>query len=401
MAKDNSRFHQTVDVAAVALLCAVALIGYRFQWTQFILLLPLAGFPAIYLARRARRKTNDDRIEVERLTVALKESDQRFRAAFDHAAGMGLATSDGRWLQVNKSLCQMLGYSEDELLTTKIRVLSHAEDLDWMQEQINNLLEGSIASIQLEQRCLRKDGQIICVILSGTKSAEPHDSAASLVFQIQDISDRKRAEEQLMHEALHDALTGLPNRAWFIDQVRKSLARWKRRKQGAFAILFLDLDGFKGINDILGHSVGDQVLVAFSERLSSTVRPGDTVARLGGDEFTILLDDLNDMNDAITAVKRLVKMLKDPFHLPGRDLAVTASIGVALSADEYVDADELLRHSDVAMYRAKKLGKGRYEVFDRATSVRLERQSQIENDLGHAVERDELVLEYQPIVTLR
>ena len=183
---------------------------------------------------------------------------------------------------------------------------------------------------------------------------------------------------------------------------RKPLfARWKRRKQGAFAILFIDLDGFKGINDVLGHLVGDQLLVEFSQRLSSTVRPGDTVARLGGDEFTILLDDLNDMNDALTAVKRLVKTLKEPFHLPGRDLSVTASIGVALSADEYVDADELLRHSDVAMYRAKKLGKDRYEVFDRATSVRLERQSQIESDLGHAVERDELVLEYQPIVTLQ
>jgi diguanylate cyclase (GGDEF)-like protein/PAS domain S-box-containing protein len=400
MAKDNSRFHQIVDVAALALLCAVALIGYRFQWTLFILLLPLAGFPAVYLTRRARRMTNHDRIEAERLTVALKESDQRFRAAFDHAAGMGLATADGRWLQVNKSLCQMLGYSEDELLTTNVRVISHAEDADWMQEQINNLLEGSIASIQLEQRCLRKDGQTIWVILSVTKIAEPHDSAASLVFQVQDISDRKRAEEQLMHEALHDALTGLPNRAWFIDQVRKSLARWKRRKQGAFAILFLDLDGFKGINDILGHSVGDQVLVAFSERLGTSVRPGDTFARLGGDEFTILLDDLNDLNDAITAVKRLMVILKEPFHLPGRSLSISASVGVALSAEEYMDPDEMLRHADAAMYRAKQQGRGRYEIFDRVAGVNLERQSRIQSDLSHAVERAELVLEYQPIVRL-
>jgi diguanylate cyclase (GGDEF)-like protein/PAS domain S-box-containing protein len=398
--KVSSRIDQIIGIVTLALLCAVALIAYRSRWTQFILLLPLAGFLSIYLIDRARRKINSERVAAERLTLALKESDQLFRAAFDHAAGMGLATSRGEWLEVNKSLCQMLGYAEDELLAKSVRSISHAEDVDWMQEQINNLLEGAIASIQLEQRCLRSDGQIIWVILSVTKIPEPHDSAASLVFQIQDISDRKRAEEQLMHEALHDALTGLPNRALFIDQVRKSMARWRRRKQGAFAILFVDLDGFKAINDILGHAVGDQVLVEFSRRLGSSVRPGDTFARLGGDEFTILLDDLNDLNDAIIAVKRLMAILKEPFHLLGRDLAVSASIGVALSADEYVDADEMLRHADAAMYRAKQQGRGRYEMFDRVTGVNLERQSRIQSDLSHAIERAELVLEYQPIVAL-
>jgi diguanylate cyclase (GGDEF)-like protein/PAS domain S-box-containing protein len=398
--KVSSRIDQIIGIVTLALLCAVALIAYRSRWTQFILLLPLAGFLSIYLIDRARRKINSERVAAERLTLALKESDQLFRAAFDHAAGMGLATSRGEWLEVNKSLCQMLGYAEDELLAKSVRSISHAEDVDWMQEQINNLLEGAIASIQLEQRCLRSDGQIIWVILSVTKIPEPHDSAASLVFQIQDISDRKRAEEQLMHEALHDALTGLPNRALFIDQVRKSMARWRRRKQGAFAILFVDLDGFKAINDILGHAVGDQVLVEFSRRLGSSVRPGDTFARLGGDEFTILLDDLNDLNDAIIAVKRLMAILKEPFHLLGRDLAVSASIGVALSADEYVDADEMLRHADAAMYRAKQQGRGRYEMFDRVTGINLERQSRIQSDLSHAIERAELVLEYQPIVAL-
>ena len=397
MASSNSRLHLIISIATCVLLLAVGLIALRFEFSSLALLLPVVALPGIYFGYRGRGQSS----EVERLAVALKESEQLFRAAFNQAAGMGLTTSSGSWLKVNKSLCQILGCSEDELLATDVRSMTHPEDAEWMHEQIVNLLKGSIGSIEFEQRCLRDDGEIIWVLLSVTKIAEPHHDSASLIFQIQDISDRKRAEEQLMHEALHDALTGLPNRALFIDQVRKSLARWKRRKQSAFAILFIDLDGFKGINDVLGHLVGDQLLVEFSQRLSSTVRPGDTVARLGGDEFTILLDDLNDMNDAIVAVKRLVKTLKEPFHLPGRDLAVTASIGVALSADEYVDADELLRHSDVAMYRAKKLGKGRYEVFDRATSVRLERQSQIETDLGHAVEREELVLEYQPIVTLQ
>src|ERR1043166_1400418 len=398
--KVSSRIDQIIGIVTLALLCVVALIAYRSRWTQFILLLPLAGFLSIYLIDRARRKINSERVAAERLTLALKESDQLFRPAFVQPAGMGLATSRGEWLEVNKSLCQMLGYAEDELLAKSVRSISHAEDVDWMQEQINNLLKGSIGSIEFEQRCLRNDGDIIWVLLSITKIAEPHHDSASLIFQIQDISDRKRAEEQLMHEALHDALTGLPNRALFIDQVRKSMARWRRRKQGAFAILFVDLDGFKAINDILGHAVGDQVLVEFSRRLGSSVRPGDTFARLGGDEFTILLDDLNDLNDAIIAVKRLMAILKEPFHLLGRDLAVSASIGVALSADEYVDADEMLRHADAAMYRAKQQGRGRYEMFDRVTGVNLERQSRIQSDLSHAIERAELVLEYQPIVAL-
>ncbi|HEX3144969.1 MAG TPA: bifunctional diguanylate cyclase/phosphodiesterase, partial [Pyrinomonadaceae bacterium] len=200
-------------------------------------------------------------------------------------------------------------------------------------------------------------------------------------------------------QAFHDALTGLANRALFRDRVQHALAGAGRHVTGV-AVLFLDLDGFKGINDTLGHLAGDQLLVEFTQRLIENVRPGDTFARMGGDEFSILLDDLNDLNDAIIAVKRLQRNLQAPFQLSGRELFVTSSIGVALSTPEYVDPEEILRHADAAMYRAKKLGKGRYEVFDRTTSKRLERQSQIETDLSRAVERAELFLEYQPIVAL-
>ncbi len=269
-----------------------------------------------------------------------------------------------------------------------------------MLEQIANLLQGSIESVQLEQRFLRHDHEVVWVVLSVTKIAEAPRESAKLILQMQDITDRKRVEERLMHEALHDALTGLPNRALYMDHLRKAVARWKRRDRGAFAVLFLDLDGFKGINDTLGHLAGDQLLVEFTQRLISNVRPGDTFARLGGDEFSVLFDDLNDLNDAMIAVKRLQRTLKEPFRLSGRELSVTASIGVVLSTPEYVDPEEILRHADAAMYRAKKLGKGRCEVFDDTTSKRLERQSQIETDLSRAVEREELVLEYQPIVRL-
>ena len=392
----KSTRHLTVVLAAGVVACAVML--FYFSATYLALLIPVAAIPGGYFIHRSRRKSLESKLD--ELSALHQESEHRFRAVFDQAAGMGLATSQGDLLQVNKSLCEMLGQSEKELLSTNMKSISHPEDVEWMQEQIANLLKGSIASIQLEQRCLRSEGQPFWILLGVTKIAKSHKNSASLVFQLQDISDRKRAEQQLIHDALHDALTGLPNRAVFIDHLRKSLARWKRRKQGAFAVLFLDLDGFKEINDTLGHLVGDQLLFEFSQRLNSSVRPGDTVARLGGDEFTILLDDLNDLNDAIIAVKRLVKILNEPFCLPGRQLVVTSSIGVALSDGQYVDPDAILRHADAAMYRAKTRGKGRYEVFDQTTSVRLERQSQIENDLGRAVERAELVLEYQPIVIL-
>lgn len=397
----NIKIYQAAALAASALVCAALLFGcYYFATPGIVVLVPLSACPAILFIYHSRHKNGEQTLEADRLSAALRECEQRFRATFDHAAGMGLTGAKGEWLQVNKSLCQMLGYSEAELLRVTLPSISHPEDLEWMQEQIANLIKGSIKSLQLEQRFLRQDQEIVWVVLSVAKIAAAPGDAAKLILQMQDITDRKRVEERLMHEALHDALTGLPNRALYMDHLRKAVARWKRRDRGAFAVLFLDLDGFKGINDTLGHLAGDQLLVEFTQRLSANVRPGDTFARMGGDEFSILLDDLNDLNDAMIAVKRLQKTLHDPFRVSGRELFVTSSMGVALSVPECVDPEEILRHADAAMYRAKKLGKGRCEVFDRGASKRLERQSQIETDLSRAVEREELVLEYQPIVRL-
>ena len=403
MARMNTKITNTqiLVIGGGILLSAVLLVGsFYVPALRVVALLPIAACPAVFFWSQSRAKTIENQNELDRLSAALHESEQRFRVTFDHAAGMGLTTTNGEWVRVNKSLCELLGYAEADLLKTTLHALSHPEDLDWLREQLTNLLRGSIASVQLEQRFVRQDAGIVWVVLSATKIAQADKKSAKLILQMQDITDRKSVEERLLHEALHDGLTGLPNRALYMDHLRKAVARWKRRDRGAFAVLFLDLDGFKGINDTLGHLAGDQLLVEFTQRLMSNVRPGDTFARMGGDEFSILLDDLNDLNDAIIAVKRLQRMLEEPFRLSGRELFVTSSIGVALSVPEYVDPEEILRHADAAMYRAKKLGKGRYEVFDRTTSKRLERQSQIETDLSRAVERAELFLEYQPIVVL-
>jgi diguanylate cyclase (GGDEF)-like protein len=221
-----------------------------------------------------------------------------------------------------------------------------------------------------------------------------------LIFQIQDITDRKRAEEQLLHDAFHDALTGLPNRALFMDHVKMAIQRSRRSGNRLFAALFLDLDRFKIINDSLGHMVGDQLLVGIAHRLEACLRPGDTVARLGGDEFTILLEDLASMDDAIEVASRVQEAVSQPFNIGGHEVFTTASIGIALSNTGYERAEDLLRDADTAMYRAKMEGKKRHVVFDKAMHDRAMELLQLETDLRRAITRNEFFLNYQPIVSL-
>ncbi len=339
--------------------------------------------------------------QAERHVDALRESEERFRSAFDHAAGMALVGPDGRWIQVNRSLCEILGYSEEELLAGDIRSIIHPDDLNSMLEQIKKLREGAISNLQMEQRYVHKNRDLRWVLLSVTTVTDSLHKSANLVLQMQDITDRKRAEEKLVHDAFHDALTGLPNRVLFMDHLKQSVQRAKRRNHFPFAVLFLDFDRFKLINDSLGHMVGDQLLIAIANSLKSSVRPGDTVARLGGDEFTILLEDLNSSEEATIIAKRLLHSLSKPFNVSDHEVFITASIGIALSAAGYEYPEDILRDADTAMYRAKSLGKARHEVFDKTMHANALNLLQIETDLWRAVERKELTLEYQPIVSLQ
>jgi diguanylate cyclase (GGDEF)-like protein len=215
-----------------------------------------------------------------------------------------------------------------------------------------------------------------------------------------DITERKRAEEQLLHDALYDGLTGLPNRALFIDRLGHALKRPNRKEHDPCAVIFLDLDRFKVVNDSLGHMAGDGLLKEAARRLERCIRPGDTVARLGGDEFVMLFEDVKEVEVAEAIAERIQEILSTPFLIEGTEIRCSASIGIALTSKDYEFPEEVLRDADITMYRAKALGRARYEVFDPAMRLEAAAVLQLENDLRHALERDEFRMQYQPIVRL-
>jgi len=339
--------------------------------------------------------------QAKRHAEVLQESEERFRSAFDFAAiGMALVSQEGRWLEVNHSLCEIVGYTEEELLASDIQAITHPEDLGDLLVQQTRLTKGTVPGYQIEKRYVHKSGHEVWTLLSVSRVRDPETQSLRFIFQIQDITDRRRAEAQLVHDAFHDGLTGLPNRALFVDHLKLAVARNFRKEYPLFSVLFLDLDRFKVVNDSLGHLVGDQLLKAMATRLKSCVRPGDTIARLGGDEFTILLEDLKSNNEAIHIAERIQRELAQPFELEGRQVFTSASIGIAPSTTGYERPEDILRDADTAMYHAKSLGGTRHQVFDKSMHARAVKLLQMQSDLRQAIERDELILEYQPIVSL-
>ncbi len=332
----------------------------------------------------------------------MQESEERFRSAFDHAAiGMALVTIGGKLLQVNHSFCQLLGYEEAELLTISAERLSNPEELQKAQSVIRQLLDGTQKVFHQENTFYHKEGHEVWALISSSLFSESKNHTKCLILQIQDISDRKRAEAQLVHTAFHDSLTGLPNRQLFHDHLKRAMGWAERHPNQFFAVMFLDFDRFKIINDSLGHKAGDELLTTIARRLETVLRPSDIVARLGGDEFTILVEGLTHPDEAILLAERLQQVLMEPIQLAGTtEVTTSASIGITFSTIGYFHPEEVIRDADTAMYRAKSLGKARAVVFDAAMHAQVSAQLQLENDLRRAIERKEFFLLYQPVVSL-
>lgn len=255
-------------------------------------------------------------------------------------------------------------------------------------------------SSELEYRIIRPDGRVRWIHNRCRVICDPMGQSIRIDGIATDITGRKRMEEQLLHDAYHDALTGLPNRVLFVNRLKQAIGRAKRRSNYLFAVLFLDLDRFKVINDSLGHLVGDQLLIAIVQRLASCLVLETTIARLGGDEFAILLDPIKDPNDAAIVAEQIHQALKLPFNLNGYEIFTTASIGITLSATGYVQPEDVLRDADVALYYAKEHGKARSALFDSAMHDQAMALLQLEMALRWAIERQELQVYYQPIVSL-
>ena len=338
---------------------------------------------------------------LETQSDALRESEERFRSAFDYAPiGIGLLTSTGRWLKVNHALTEILGYSETDFLEMDFQSMTLPEDLGGKLVKIHELIAGKIQSCQMEQRYIHKTGRTVWTSWSVSTAIDVESKQPNLIFQIQDITDKKIAQEKLEHEAKHDSLTGLPNRTFFMSRLTAALEKALNIANYRVSVLFIDLDRFKIVNDSLGHLIGDQLLKGISERLRECLRPSDIVARLGGDEFTILVEGSYDEREVTRIAERIQQKFTFPFDLDGHEVYSSASIGILHAAANHVAAEDMMRDADTAMYQAKRAGKARHAIFDEEMHKAAREVLKLETDLRRAVERQEFTVEYQPIYDL-
>jgi diguanylate cyclase (GGDEF)-like protein/PAS domain S-box-containing protein len=331
----------------------------------------------------------------------LREAEQRYRTLVEQipvVAYIDRADGSDTPLYTSPQIEGLIGYNPEEGSGVRLwRERLHPEDRERVLAADERFERADEERFGAEYRLLAKDGSVVWVLEDAVLVKDA--AGGPLYWQgiLYDITERKEAEEWLEHRAFHDPLTDLPNRQLLLDRLGHALARTQRRAGGTVAVLFLDLDDFKVVNDSLGHNAGDRLLVAVGERLGGCLRPEDTLARFGGDEFVVLVEDAEGPEEAVRVTERLIECLEEaPFDLEGGELFVRASVGIALGSACTKSAEDLLRDADTAMYRAKDEGSG-YAVFDPALYERAVRRLRLESELRRAVEREEFVLHYQPI----
>ncbi len=315
--------------------------------------------------------------------------------------GMTILDLGGGFLSANQSFCDAVGYTEQELVALSFKDLTHPEDVPLLKSLGTELLNNERQHFQIETRHWSKDEKPLHVGLTVTMVRDSQQRPICFLLQVINLTEQKWMEEQLRHRAFYDGLTGLANRALFVNRLEQAVIRLERNANSQCAVLFLDLDRFKVINDSLGHSIGDQLLSALAGRLESCIRRCDTLARLGGDEFSILLEEIDSLDDALMVCDRIHTTLKTPFKLENYEVFANISIGVVCSSAGYEQSSDLLRNADTALYRAKAQGGACHTVFDQTMHQRAVALWQMATQAQFAIEREELQLQYQPVIEIQ
>jgi diguanylate cyclase (GGDEF)-like protein/PAS domain S-box-containing protein len=342
----------------------------------------------------------EDITDRHRAEEALRSSEERFRSLVQNASDLiCILDAQGIVRYESPSHLRVLGTDPEQHVGRSLPELVHPEDRIVLETALHQLVEEPEEIVTFEYRLLHGDGDWRA-LESTASNLLGQPAVAGIVLNAHDITDHKRAEAKLLHDALHDELTGLPNRALFMDRLLHSMERSRREPELLTAVLFLDLDRFKIVNDSLGHLVGDELLIQISGSLAGALRPSDTIARVGGDEFAILLEGGRDVSDAVRVAERIHDRLTTAINLGGHEVFVTASLGIAVHTPEYERPEDLLRDADTAMYRAKASGRACHVVFNRVMHRFVMARLQLETDLRRAVERGQLRVHYQPFVDL-
>jgi diguanylate cyclase (GGDEF)-like protein/PAS domain S-box-containing protein len=378
-----------------------------------------------HLARYAHLKLNQLQSMVEEQTNSLKSeiqermrSELALRTSEDRYALAAAASNDGLWdwdLLTDKVFYSdrwkaMFGHETAEIGTAPSEWFDrvHPDDLPGLRRELQSHIDGKTPSMECEYRATFKGGSCRWMLCRGLAVRDNSGTVVRIAGSQADITNRRMAEEQLRHDATHDVLTGLSNRAVLTENLRRCINR-ARRDKSLFAVLFLDLDRFKIVNDSLGHGVGDALLIGIANRLGTCVRGMDTLARmdpnqlvrLGGDEFVVLLETISSPQDAVRVAQRIQKSFADPFNLEGHEVFSSASIGIAIGDSSYENAEDILRDADTALYESKAAGKGCFHIFHSAMHTTALSRLKVESELHRALERNEFVLHYQPLLSLK
>jgi diguanylate cyclase (GGDEF)-like protein/PAS domain S-box-containing protein len=341
-----------------------------------------------------------DVTDEKRYVRQLEELEQRFRLAFeDNMAPMIFTDLEDRVIEANDAFLQMIGFDRDEVIGRDSKPFTYPEDVGITEDAHRRIAEGELPQSRYVKRYIRKDGRLIYVEVLRSPARDAEGNILYNVISERDITDERALADQLSHQALHDTLTGLSNRALFNDRLDQARAKMIR-DGGLCAVLLLDLDDFKGVNDSLGHLAGDQLLISVARRLEQVVRDSDTLCRFGGDEFLYLAEGLTSIKDVEPVAQRLLDALSEPFTVSGTKFGQGASIGIVVTADPGNDTTELLQQADVALYEAKRVGKGRYTLFTPSMHQQAVNRFTLVQELRQALQAGELSMHYQPIVKL-